>query len=68
MPKFTSNERRAIEGIVASLTIKRIPDNEIIRCLQPNKPEDKQTVSLQHQATNQERVCQMVFAAKRGAI
>jgi hypothetical protein len=30
MPKFTSNERRAIEGIVAGLTIKRIPDNEII--------------------------------------
>ena len=31
MPKFTSGERRTIEGIVGSLSIKRIPDLEIIK-------------------------------------
>lgn len=31
MPKFTSGERRTIEGIVGSLSIKRIPDVEIIK-------------------------------------
>lgn len=31
MPKFTSPERNLIQGIVANLTIKRIPDCEIIR-------------------------------------
>ena len=31
VPKFTSGERRTIEGIVGSLSIKRIPDFEIIK-------------------------------------
>ena len=31
MPKFTSGERRTIEGIVGSLSIKRIPDVDIIK-------------------------------------
>jgi hypothetical protein len=31
VPKFTSGERRNIEGIVGSLSIKRIPDLEIIK-------------------------------------
>lgn len=30
MPKFTTEESRLIEGIVARLSIKRIPDTEII--------------------------------------
>jgi hypothetical protein len=31
MPKFTSRERTLIQNIVASLSIKRIPDQEIIK-------------------------------------
>lgn len=30
MPKFTSQERQTIETIIASLTIKRIPESEIL--------------------------------------
>ena len=30
MPKFTSRERQIIDGIVASLSIKRIPESEIL--------------------------------------
>ena len=31
MPKYTSQERTLVKSIVANLTIKRIPDNEIIK-------------------------------------
>ncbi len=31
VPKFTSIERSQIHNIIANLTIKRIPDNEIIK-------------------------------------
>ena len=31
MPKFTNGERIAVKSIIASLSIKRIPDNEIIK-------------------------------------
>lgn len=31
MPKFTGPERNLIQSIVANLTIKRIPDSEIIK-------------------------------------
>jgi hypothetical protein len=31
MPKYTIAERNAVASIVANLTIKRIPDNEIIK-------------------------------------
>ncbi|MGB8449138.1 MAG: hypothetical protein WCE25_05430 [Nitrososphaeraceae archaeon] len=31
MPKFTNSERRTVKSIVASLSLKRLPDNEIIK-------------------------------------
>jgi hypothetical protein len=45
MPKFTSAERTLVKSIVASLTIKRIPETEIIKAIaeQTNK-----TVSIRH--------------------
>ena len=33
MPKFTCTERLAVKNIVAMLTIKRIPDAEIIKSI-----------------------------------
>lgn len=33
MPKFTYTERLTVKNIVAMLTIKRIPDSEIIKCI-----------------------------------
>ena len=44
MPKFTSEERRVIDGIVASLSIKRIPDTEIIAQI---KRETKKKITRQ---------------------
>ena len=31
MPKFTASERMRIQNLVCNLSIKRIPDNEIIK-------------------------------------
>jgi len=31
MPKFTSSERSSLQSLIANLTIKRIPENEIIK-------------------------------------
>ena len=31
MPKFTASERMLIQNLVCNLSIKRIPDNEIIK-------------------------------------
>ena len=33
MPKFTCTERLTVKNIVAMLTIKRIPDSEIIKSI-----------------------------------
>jgi hypothetical protein len=46
VPKFTSGERHTIEGIVSSLSIKRIPDLEIIKQVfkQTNKNISRQTL------------------------
>ena len=39
MPKFTNAERRTVNSIIASLSLKRIPDPEIIKAIyeQTNK-------------------------------
>ena len=33
MPKFTNAERRTVKSIVATLSLKRLPDNEIIKAI-----------------------------------
>lgn len=44
MPEFTAEERHVIDGIVASLSIKRIPDAEIIAQI---KRETKKKITRQ---------------------
>jgi hypothetical protein len=46
VPKFTAEERRVIDGIVATLSIKRIPEAEIISAIfdQTNKTITRQTL------------------------
>lgn len=41
MAKFTSEERRIVDGIVASLSIERIPDTEIIEEIKRQTNKDK---------------------------
>ena len=46
MPKFTNGERIAVKSIIANLSIKRIPDNEIIKEIynQTNETITRQTL------------------------
>jgi hypothetical protein len=46
VPKFTNGERIAVKSIIASLSIKRIPDNEIIKEMynQTNETITRQTL------------------------
>ena len=61
MSKFTYDERNLVKSIVANLTIKRIPETEIIRAVfdQTNK-----TITIRHlsrlKAANQEGILSLV--------
>ena len=56
MSKFTIAERRLIQDIVSTLTIKRIPDAEIIKQVynQTNKTVTRQTLSNLRQSLKKE--------------
>ena len=56
MSKFTYDERNLVKSIVASLTIKRIPEPEIIKAIfdQTNKAISKRQISRLRQSIKKE--------------
>jgi hypothetical protein len=54
MPKFTSAERILLKSIVATLSIKRVPESEIIRDISSDQQEHFNKISFLSEATNQE--------------
>jgi hypothetical protein len=66
MPKFTAADRALVKSIVACLSIKRIPESEIVKEIYR---QTHKTVSTRHltdfKAADKERILQMVFTAKR---
>jgi hypothetical protein len=54
LPKFTSAERILLKSIVATLSIKRVPESEIIRDISSDQQEHFNKISFLSEATNQE--------------
>ena len=61
MVEYTNEERSLIKNIVAMLSIKRIPDAEIIKAIydQTNKTDNKKD-TIQSKTINQERILPLV--------
>jgi hypothetical protein len=54
LPKFTNAERILLKSIVATLSIKRVPESEIIRDISSDQQEHFNKISFLSEATNQE--------------